>query len=222
MGAGSKAAKAAGAQIAPKVGWSFVRQALDKAIDGVGPLRSAADAATSHLVDAHGDVERAITTFTRRHVALAGAQGFVTNLGGVATVPVSVPANVAGVTLLQAHLVAGIAHLRGYDLDDPRVRNAILAAMLGHDKVRELVKHKSLPSTPMGLATASVHDAMLDKLIAGELTAELFARTIGRRAVTLLARKVPGVGGVVAGGTDAYQTHQIGEYAATEFSDRRL
>ncbi len=215
-------AAAAGAQAAPKIGWSFVRQALDKAIDGVGPLRSAAESATSHMVDARGDVEQAITTLTRTHVALAGAQGFVTNLGGIATVPVSVPANVAGVTLLQAHLVAGIAHLRGYDLDDPRVRNAILAAMLGDDKVRDLVKRKSLPSPPMGLATAPTHDPELDRLIAGELTGELIARTVGRRAVTLMARRIPGVGGVVAGGTDAYQTRQIGQYAAKELKDRRL
>ncbi|GAA1745144.1 EcsC family protein [Aeromicrobium alkaliterrae] len=222
MGAGKKLAAAAGAQAAPKVGWSFVRQALDKAIDGIGPLRSAAESATTHMVDAHGDVEQAIATLTRTHVVLAGAQGFVTNLGGIATVPVSVPANVAGVTLLQAHLVAGIAHLRGYDLDDPRVRNAILGCMLGPDKVKELVKRHSLPAYPMGIATAEVHDPGLDRLIASELTGELVARTIGRRAVTLMARRIPGVGGVVAGGTDAYQTRQVGQYAATELKDRRL
>ncbi len=155
-------------------------------------------------------------------MALAGAQGFVTNLGGIATVAVSVPANVVGVTLLQAHLVAGIAQLRGYDLDDPRVRNAILAAMLGDDKVRDLVKRKSLPSPPMGIATAPTHDPELDRLIASELTGELIARTVGRRAVTLMARRVPGIGGFVAGGTDAYQTRQIGQYAAKELKDRRL
>lgn len=222
MGVGKKVAAAAGAQAAPKVGWSFVRQALDKAIDGVGPLRSAAESATTHMVDAHGDVETAIRTLTRTHVGLAGAQGFVTNLGGLATLAVSVPANIAGVTLLQAHLVAGIAHLRGYDLDDPRVRNAILATMLGDDKVGELVRRKSLPSPPMGLATAPSHAPELDRIIASELTAELFTRTVGRRAVTLMARRIPVAGGVVAGGTDAYQTHQIGQYAAKELRDRRL
>ncbi len=222
MGVGKKVARVAGKQAAPKVGWSFVRQALDKAIDGVGPLRSAAESATTHMVDAHGDVEKAIQTLTRNHVGLAAAQGFVTNLGGIATLAVSVPANIAGVTLLQAHLVAGIAHLRGYDLDDPRVRNAILAAMLGEDKVHELVKHKSLPSPPMALATAPSHAPELDKIIASELTGELFARTVGRRAVTLMARRIPVAGGVVAGGTDAYQTRQIGQYAAQELKDRRL
>ena len=35
---------------------------------------------------------------------------------------VSVPANIAGLALIQARLVASIAHLRGYDLDDEERR----------------------------------------------------------------------------------------------------
>jgi hypothetical protein len=82
------------------------------------------------------------------HTSLAGVQGFVTNLGGLTTAALAVPANVAGVTVVQCHLVAGIAHLRGYDLDDARVRNAILACMLGEDAVHDLVKSHRLPSSP--------------------------------------------------------------------------
>ncbi|MFT4188317.1 MAG: EcsC family protein [Aeromicrobium sp.] len=222
MAVGKKAATVAGAQLAPKVAWNFVKSAVDKAIDGVGPLRSAAESATTHMVDANGDVAKAAQRMIRSHVAIAGVQGFVTNLGGLATLPVTVPANVAGVALLQAHLVAGIAHLRGYELDDPKVRNAICVVMLGEDKVDELVKRHKLPSRPLAIATAPAYDPELDRMIAGELTGELVARTVGRRAVTLMARKIPGVGGVVAGGTDAYSTYQIGQYAIQELPDRRL
>lgn len=212
----------AGSKVAPQVGWSFVRSVLDMAIDGVGPLRSAADSATSRLVDAGGDVEEAVASLTRVHTGLAGAQGFVTNLGGLATTAVAVPANVAGVMLVQCHLVAGIAHLRGYDLEEPRVRNAILACMLGRDTVDVLVKQQKLPTGPMALATSPVHDPELDKRIATEVTSELISRTIGRRAITLVARRVPLVGGAVAGGSDGWATWQVGRYAADELRDRRL
>ena len=70
------------------------------------------------------------------HVRYAGAQGFVTNLGGLATAAVALPTNITGLALIQCRMVAGIAHLRGYDLDDPRVRNAILACILGEDAVK--------------------------------------------------------------------------------------
>lgn len=212
----------AGAKLAPTVASGYVRVVLDKAIDGVGPLRSASASADTKLVDAGGDVEKALSALLRMHTSLAGLQGFVTNLGGVSTIAVTVPANVAGVTIVQCHLVAGIAHLRGYDLEDPRVRNAILACMLGEDEVSSLVSSHRLPSSPMALATSPVHDPVLDDTLSREVTSELVGRTAGRRAITLIGRRVPFLGGAVGASSDAYTTWQIGTYAAKELKDRRL
>lgn len=217
-----RAAVAATNKVAPQVASGFVRQVLDRAIDGVGPLPSARKAADAHLVDADGDVEAALTRMLRRHTALAGAQGFVTNLGGIAAVAVAVPANVVGVTLVQAHMVATVAALRGYDLEDPRVRNAILVCMLGEDAVKDLMRSGKLPSSPMALATSPVHSPELDTIISREVTAELVTRTVGRRAVTLVARRVPLIGGAVGAGSDGWGTYQIGRYAARELKDRNV
>jgi hypothetical protein len=222
MGVRANVVKKAGMSVAPSVASQYVRTMLDKAIDGIGPLRSAAASADSRLVDANGDVEDAVNAQVRLHVGLAGVQGFVTNLGGIASLAVSMPANVVGVTLVQCHLVAGIAHLRGYDLEDARVRNAILACMLGEDEVRDLVRTSSFPSSPMGIATSPVHDPLLDELVSREVTTDLLARTAGRRAVTMVGRRVPLLGGVVGGGSDALMTWQIGQYAARELRDRNL
>jgi uncharacterized protein (DUF697 family) len=221
MGIRYSIAAAAGAKLAPTVGAGYVRYVLDRSIDGVGPLRSAAASADTKLVDAGGDVEKAIRGLLRMHTSLSGVQGFVTNLGGLATVAFAVPANVAGVTIVQCHLVAGIAHLRGYDLQDPRVRNGILACMLGQDAVRSLVKSHRLPTSPMALATSPVHDPVLDETLSKEVTAELVGRTAGRRAVTLIGRRVPFLGGAVGGSSDAWATWQIGSFAAEELKDRR-
>ena len=147
---------------------------------------------------------------------------FVTNIGGIASAAAAIPANVVGVTLVQCHLVAGIAHLRGWDLDDPRVRNAILACMLGEDAVKDLLKRRTLPSSPMALATSPVHSPELDQMISREVTSELIARTAGKRAVTLVSRRIPLIGGAVGGGTDGWATWQIGQYAAAELKDRNL
>lgn len=222
MGLRRTVAVGAGAKLAPSFASGYVRTVLDKAIDGVGPLRSAASSADTKLVDADGDVEKAIAALLRMHTSLAGLQGFVTNLGGISTAALAVPANVAGVTIVQCHLVAGIAHLRGYDLEDPRVRNAILACMLGEDAVESLVKSHRLPSSPMALATSPVHDPVLDETLSREVTSELVGRTAGRRAVTLIGRRVPLLGGAVGASSDAYATWHIGTYAAGELRDRRL
>jgi len=205
---------------APGLASNFVRRTFDRAVDGVGPLPGAA-ASADRLLQAHGgDVDRAIRALVDSHVRLAGLQGFVTNLGGLITMAVAVPANISGVALLQCHLVAGIAHLRGYDLEDGRVRNAVLACVLGKDAVKSLVKRKSLPSRPMAIATAPHDDATLDQRIAKAVAAELIARAAGKRTIAMIARRTPLIGGGVGAVSDGYATYEIGRYAAKELKPR--
>ena len=138
------------ANVAPGLTTAFVREALARAIQGIGPLPPAAKAADKQLREQKGDVERAIHEVIENHVRLAGAQGFVTNLGGLVTAALTIPANITGLALIQCRMIAGIAHLRGYDLDDPRVRNAILVTLLGEDVVGDLVKSKKVPGAADG------------------------------------------------------------------------
>jgi uncharacterized protein (DUF697 family) len=156
------------------------------------------------------------------HVRYAGLQGFATNIGGLVTAALTIPANITGLALIQCRMVAGIAHLRGYDLSDPRVKNAILACVLGEDTVKALVKKKKLPSTPMAIATAPTHDEHLDKVIAAEVTSALLTSVAGKRVATTVGRRVPVVGGLVGAGTDAFSTWQIGRYADRELLPRTL
>lgn len=220
--------KRVGAAVAPKVtnlapGFTtaFVHQALDKAIVGVGPLPSAASAADKQLHEQRGDVERGIHEVIENHVRYAGAQGFVTNIGGLVTMAVTVPVNLSGVALIQCRMVAGIVHLRGYELSDPRTRAAILACLLPEERILKMVKQRLLPGTPMEIAAAAVHDPALDRLLATEVAAELVTRATGKRLAATVGRRVPVVGGVVGAGTDAFVTWKIGRYVDREFLPRK-
>src|SRR5659263_269494 len=144
--------------LAPGLTSSFVREALHRAITGVGPLPPAAAAADKQLREQRGNVEEAIREVIENHVRYAGAQGFLTNIGGIVTAAITIPTNITGLALVECRMIAGIAHLRGYDLDDPRSRNAILTCLLGEDSVNALVRKKKLPAPPMALATAPAHD----------------------------------------------------------------
>ena len=207
-------------QAAPGLTTSFVREALIRAIEGVGPLPGAAAAADKQLAEQPGDVDRAIHEVIENNVRLAGAQGFLTNVGGLITAAVAIPANVTGLTLVQCRMIAGIAHLRGHDLTDPRVRNAILTTLLGEDSVAELVRKHKIPAPPMALITAPVHDAELDKVIGAEVAADLFARVAGKRLAVTIGRSVPVVGGLIGMGADGFVTWKVGRYADREILAR--
>src|SRR5689334_3766479 len=92
--------------LAPGLTSSFVREALHRAIVGAGPLPAAAKAADAQLREQKGDVDQAVHEVIENHVRYAGAQGFVTNIGGVVTAAVTIPANVTGLALIQCRMVA--------------------------------------------------------------------------------------------------------------------
>jgi len=207
-------------QLAPGLTTSFVREALHHAIVGIGPLPPAAKAAEAQLAEQHGNVDRAIHEVIENHVRYAGAQGFLTNIGGVITAAITIPTNITTLALVQCRMVAGIAHLRGYDLDDARVRNAILTCMLGEEAVASMVKKRKLPAPPMALATAPVHDPYLDQLIAAEVAGGLIQRAAGKRLAATVGRQVPVVGGLVGASADAYLTWRIGRYTDRELLPR--
>jgi hypothetical protein len=207
--------------LAPGLTTTFVREALNRAIAGIGPLPPAAKAADKQLAEQQGDVERAVHEVIENHVRLAGAQGFVTNLGGLVTASVTIPANISGLALISCRMLAGIAHLRGYDLEDPRTRNAILVCLLGEDSVTDLVRKKKLPAPPMAIATAPSHDAQLDRAISTVVASDLIARVAGKRLATQVGRRVPVVGGLVGMGADGYATWKVGRYADRELLPRK-
>jgi hypothetical protein len=210
-----------GHRFAPQLTTGFVREVLHRAVDGFGKLPGAAESADKRLADNKGDADQAVHDLIEAHVRLAGVQGFLTNIGGIATMAFTVPANLTGLAVLQCHLVAGIAHLRGYDLADPRVRNAVLSCLLGEDAQEELVKKGTLPSSPMGIATAPVHDPAVDDATAAAVTNELLGRIGGRRMVLTISRRVPVLGGGVGAISDAVSTYRVGRFADRELLMRQ-
>lgn len=204
----------------PEVGGNVLRQLLETAINGVGIVPGAKATAANHLVK-RNTVEEAIDALARTHVGLAAAQGVATNIGGLGTLAVALPANIASVAVLQIRLVASIAHLRGYDIDSPCVRTALTLCLMGAEGTQRLVDADVLPASPLVIATAPVFDASMDQVVCERVFAELVARIGGRHAAVLVARRIPLLGGGVGGSLDALSTYAVGAYAREQFVNRR-
>jgi uncharacterized protein (DUF697 family) len=200
-------------RLAPQAAAGVLRQVLEIAIDGYQRFPGAEQLAESKLTRFDGDAELAIDAVIDQHIRLAGVQGFVTSIGGLVTLPVALPANMTGLAVVQARMVAAIAHLRGYDLGDPRVRTAVITCMLGEDGVADRLRKSSLVTSPLAIATAPVFDPVLDRQVAGEVVAELIARISGKRMALTVTRRVPLLGGAVGAGVDGWSTYRVGQYA---------
>lgn len=194
-------------------------QILEMAISGKGKLPGAKTSA-NNLLRKHRNPETAVKWIVNEHIAMAGGQGFATNWGGFFVSIVTIPANLAASTFVQARMVAAIAHLRGFEVSDPRVRSAILMVMLGPGTSDGMVANGTLPS-PVAIATAPVFDARLD----AQITKALFDRAMnslgGKRLGVWVGKRIPFVGGGVGAVVDGLSTHSIAKLALDEFPNRR-
>ena len=99
--------------------WSY-----DKAVQGVAGLDSAYDLADDYLKQ-EGSLHAQVNSLIRWQNTKAGTSGFLTGLGGIITLPVAIPANVASVMYVQIRMIAAIAHMGGYNLNDDRVKSLV-------------------------------------------------------------------------------------------------
>ncbi len=205
----------------PQAAGGMLRRVLEVALDGRGRFPSAKATAARHLERHGGSVDEAIDALIDTHVRLGSAQGFLTNIGGLVTLPVAIPANLAGVAVVQVRMIGAIAHLRGYDVNDSRVRTALVMCLLGGEQVARHIAHGRLPTSPMAIATAPVFDAALDARVAEEVVTDLAGRIGGKRMALVVTKRIPILGGGVGAVIDGIATYQIGKYAKSEFVRRR-
>ena len=194
----------------------LVQVLLDAGIDGLGPLKSAQEMAHTARLQSRTP-EAAVARVARNHVAKGGIGGFVTGVGGFLTMPVALPANVVEFYVGATRMVAAIATIRGYDVNDPQVRTAVLLTLVGSD-ADEVLSKAGLTGTSgkvLGLAASQLPPAgllMLNKAIGFRIL-----RGVGEKAFSRLGRGVPLAGGVLGGGIDMWMMKRIADHAMNEF-----
>src|SRR4051812_23320561 len=104
--------------------------AYGRAIDGLPGFDGAA-ALADKFAARHGSPDAAIKALILSQTALAGSAGLLTGIGGLVSLPLAIPANLASALYIQVRLIAAIAHLRGHDIRTPEARGLVLACLTG-------------------------------------------------------------------------------------------
>ncbi len=207
-GSGGGSLAAVGEQVADRL--------IRLGIDGGGPFGSAVAVADEHLIAAGGDREEAIRRVINTHIRLAAVSGFVTGLGGLLVLPVTIPASVGGLYLVATRMSAAIAHLRGYNIDTEEVRSAILVSLLGSAGASALKR--------TGIEIGKKSTAAAFKKVPGRVLIEINKKVgfrlvtkAGQKGVINLAKAVPLVGGPIGATVDGLSCNAIAGYAMRTF-----
>jgi uncharacterized protein (DUF697 family) len=201
----------------PSKALQLVRRILNQAIDGVAPLSSASDLAEEYLIDqSYDDRDERVDALIRWEAAKNFTSGFLTGLGGVITLPVTIPSALGASWIIQARMCGAIAAIYGHSLNEDRVRTLVLLAVIG-DSGKEILKELGIKIGRRVVAAA------IDR-IPGRVLVEINKRVgfrllakAGERGLVNFAKIVPVVGGVVGGSFDATMCVGVGKTAKRIF-----
>jgi len=195
----------------------LTRQLLVRGVDGLGPLSSSIELANEYLFDTgYKTTQARVDAMIRWETAKNFGTGFVSSVGGLVTLPVSVPASLFSGYFLQSRLVGSIAILHGHAIDEERVRTMILLCMLGNAG-KEVLKEAGVKA-----GNALALNAL--SRVSGKTLIELNKRVgfrlftkAGEKGVVNLSKAVPALGGVVGGAVDALACRVAGRFADQVF-----
>ncbi|NVP02925.1 EcsC family protein [Photobacterium damselae subsp. damselae] len=190
----------------------------DKAVNGITGLDSAVDLAQSYMKNGGSLVEQA-NSLIRWQNTKAGTSGFLSGLGGIVIMPVSIPANITSVMYVQVRMIAAIAYLGGYDLKDDRVKAMVYACLTGN-AAKDVLKD-------IGIVVGKKMAENAIKNISGKTISQinkavgfrLFTK-FGQTGVCNLGKMIPLIGGVVGATFDSVTTNQIGNIARRVFIEQ--
>lgn len=160
--------------------------------------------------------ELAVRKFVNWQVAKCTTSGFLTSLGGLLTLPVTIPANLASVWYVQLRMIATIAILSGYDPSDDEVQTLAYLCLVGGSigKAFREAGIKAGEKFAVG-AIKKIPTEIINKI--NRIAAQRLITKFGEKGIINLGKMVPVVGGVIGGGFDFVGTHAIANKAAKTF-----
>jgi uncharacterized protein (DUF697 family) len=193
--------------------WSY-----DKAVQGVAGLDSAYDLADDYLKQ-EGSLHAQANSLIRWQNTKAGTSGFLTGLGGIITLPVAIPANVASVMYVQIRMIAAIAHMGGYNLNDDRVKSLVFLCLTGN-AAKDILKD-------VGIVVGKKLAENAIKNISGKTIVAINKKVgfrlltkFGEKGVINLGKAIPLLGGVVGATFDSVSTNTVGNIARDTFINK--
>lgn len=202
-----------------KLNQGMIMDALDygyeKALNGIPGFDSAEDMAKDFINNGDDSIENC-NSLIRWQISKAGASGFVTGLGGLITMPVAIPANIASVMFVQVRMIAAIAYMGGYDLKNDRVKSLVYLCMVGSGAA-DILKD-------IGIVIGKKMTVQMIKNISGKTITAINQKVgfrlltkFGEKGAVNLGKTVPLLGGIIGGAFDSVTTNTIGNVARDTF-----
>lgn len=188
----------------------------DKALEGIPTVSPSLEQFVNDYVERNDDAESAAKEMVKYQIMKCTTSGFVTGFGGLITLPISVPANLASVLYVQMRMIAGVAAIAGYDPRSDQVQSMVYACLVGKS-MTDLFKQcgvdfgKKMAELAIGKIPGSVC-SKINRAVGFRLITKF-----GETGVINLGKAIPVVGAAVNASFDLATTKVIADNALKVF-----
>lgn len=194
---------------------SILDKTYELAINGLPTSKAVVELSEDYLTK-YASLKIAANELKKNQILKCGTSGFLTGLGGIITLPVTLPANMTSVLYIQMRMVAAIAYMGGYDIHSDQVKTMVYVCMTGKS-MSDILKG-------VGIGFGMKFTTAMIKKIPGTVLVKInqkvgfrFLTKFGTKGIINLGKAVPLVGGIVGGTFDVTTTKIIADNAISMF-----
>jgi len=184
----------------------------DKAIGGIANIVKPISEVSAEYIEKYHDIEIAAKKMINKQVAKCTTSGFISGLGGVVTLPVTIPTNLLRVMYCQIRMIATAAFMGGYDIYSNEVKSLIYACLAGVSVSNVIKKCGIQYGKKLTAGMLKKLPATILKKINKFVSFKFLTKISGINLLKFLGL-VPVVGGVIGGSFDLVETRIVANRA---------
>jgi len=190
--------------------------------NGIVGLESVQELAQDYLKGS-GTLLQKVNRLIRNQNLKAACTGFITNVGGIVTLPVSIPADLACTFWVQIRMIQAIAYMCGEDIKSDDCKTLVLISFCGMSIAEAAIGVIVNVGTAVGRKAVI---SAISKQTIGKINAFFGVKLLtrfGTRGIIKLGYAVPIFGGLLGSGISAIAMDIAGNIARKNFlEDKKL
>ncbi len=200
--------------------WTY-KKALNPDIKGVS---SAYDLSTWYL-KTKGNLTQQCDNLIFSQKVRSGSTGFMLGLGGIITLPATIPADFTSILFIQIRLIIAIAIMTKYDENDHRVKVLVYSCLSNTVKTEVINEIKSgivsnvvQQGTSNIIETVAITHGSREALKTAQAAAiSQITSNMGAKGLSHFTKIIPFLGGIVGATFNSFYIHKIGKRAKLVF-----
>ena len=164
----------------------------------------------NEYIDRYGRTELAIDKLVSCQRRKCTTTGFLTGLGGLVSIPVTLPADLYSSLVIQVNMIVAIAVIRGYDVHSEEVKTLVFLCIVGNS-IGDVLKQAGIKAVTD--YTAKTIIPKLTMIVSQRIAAKVGSRLVVKastKGLSSAAKMIPFLGGLIGG---AYNYAEVSTYA---------